>query len=136
MRQNRHIQILERLVVTLDHLTATFKHALVAPHLNQTNGSDYIGHVALVPSPDDVVLPCPEFRLRQRILVLPMKAHQLGYPVQFLIPSLSVNLKHATEYAFRLFVQDLFCDLVTKWQIPCQSPTFRGCKILHSMERE
>lgn len=89
-----------------------------------------------VPSPDDVILPSPEFGLRQRILVLPIKAHQLSNPIEFLIPSLTVNLRNATEYALWILVQDLLSDLIAKWQIPSQGTTLSSRKILHRMERE
>ena len=136
VRQYSHIHILERLIVTLNHLPTTLQHTFISVHLNQTDGSHNICHITLIPSTDNVILPSAQFSLSQGILVLTMQAQQLSLAIQVFVPGLPLNFRYTAEGIFRILIQILHHLLITERKIPRQGTALSCGEVLDSMETE
>ena len=66
-------QALQCLVVTPDNLAAAVEHFGVALQLCQPDSSHDVGHVTFVEWRNNIVLPGPELRFGQCVLVLAMQ---------------------------------------------------------------
>ena len=126
-----HGQIFQSLVVASHHLLSALQHLGIALQLHQANGSHDIGHVALIPRPDDVVFPSAELRLGQSVLVLSMQGEQLRQSVEQLVPRLALSLRHGGHI---VYVGGH--HFIAKRQIPGHSPTLGRGEVLHGMEAE
>ena len=134
--QYSYIHILECLIVTFNHLTTTLQHTLVTVHLNQTDGSHYVCHIALIPGTDDIILPGTQLRLSQGILVLTMQAQQLSLAIQVLVPGLPINFRYTAEGILRILIQILHHLLIAERKIPRQGTALSCGEVLDSMEAE
>ena len=83
--QVHHAQLVADGVVLLDDVMTALHQAFVAIELLEADGGHDVGHVALVPGSDDVVLPGAHLGLCQGVLALAVEAVELVLVVHLLV---------------------------------------------------
>ena len=78
-------QLVANCIVLFDDVMTALHQALIAVKLLQANGGHDVGHVALVPGADDVVLPGAHLGLCQGVLALAVEAVELVLVVHLLV---------------------------------------------------
>ena len=111
MIKNLYIAILQRLIISLHNLTPAMKQFGITSNLHQSDGSRYVRHVALVVRSHDIILPCAQLCLCQRILALSVERQELI-----------------------LLIQPLVVNAL--YRPPSDGTTLSRRQVLHRMERE